>query len=191
MHENSERLLAGGIAWEADYVGFRRGDPIDNERMNPGLGVTIPYQRRDQGKATVYVYDKGRRDIPDNPMSEVVKDEFDLAARDVLSLGQAKGTTVELVKRYGTGSPERGVEFLCAEFVLTDSSGTRRTFLYLTGCRRKFVKLRVTLGTNDATDPTAYNFAEAVASRLWPSGVNPAAPHKVPGLQRLWNKIAG
>jgi hypothetical protein len=37
----------------------------------------------------------------------------------------------------------------------------------MTAAKGQFVKLRVTLQTNDATDPTARNFADAFASRLW------------------------
>ena len=64
------------------------------------------------------------------------------------------------------GAPERGPEFLCAEFTILDGVGKRRTFLYLTAAKGQFVKLRVTLQTNDATDPTARNFADAFASRF-------------------------
>jgi hypothetical protein len=86
----------------------------------------------------------------------------------VLALpGYVPSTTVKLVDRYGTGTPERGQEFLCAEFILTEVRDLRRSFLYLTGAGEKFLKIRVTLMTNDATSPEARNFADAVASGLW------------------------
>jgi hypothetical protein len=81
--------------------------------------------------------------------------------------GRLPGKKIALVDRYGTGSPERGREFLCYEFVLSDELGSRRTFLYVTGAASRFVKIRVTLRTNDAKDPAARNFADAVAGRLW------------------------
>jgi hypothetical protein len=154
--------------FEAEYAGFFRGKITDNETSNPGLGHAIAYHRPGRGAATIYAYNLGRRGIPDGPTSEVVLDEFSRATREVLSFGGlATVGTVELTDRYGTGSPERGREFLCAEFILTDHAGPRRSFLYLTGALGRFVKIRVTLRTNDATDPAARHFADAVARQLW------------------------
>jgi len=79
------------------------------------------------------VYSKRQRDIADGPISEEVKAEFNQATREVLSLGQLAGRKIELVSRYWTGSPERGEEFLCAEFILSDDLRSRRTFVYVTG----------------------------------------------------------
>jgi hypothetical protein len=103
-------------------------------------------------------------------MSEPVMAEFNRATHELIWLGQKSDKKTELVSRYGTGSPDRGKEFLCAEFILTDGLGSRRTFLYLTGCAKNFVKIRVTLRTNDAADPTAREFVDVVASRLWRRG---------------------
>jgi hypothetical protein len=165
-------LDAGGLTLpnedhlEAAYAGFTRGKTINYERGHPGLGHSVAY-RGDQGEATIYIYTKGQSNIPDGPRSETVMLEFNEATSEVLSLAQSAGGRIELVERYGTGSPERGEEFLCAEFNLTDNYGSRRTFLYLTGATGNFVKIRVTLRTNEPTDPTARNFADAVAGGLW------------------------
>ncbi len=162
----SEIISVGGIALESAYAGFSRGKVTDNEKRTPGYGYTVAYHG-DMGEATVFVYTRNQREIPDGPTSQVVLEEFNQATREILSLEQMTGRKIEFIDRYGTGSPERGREFLCAEFVLSDESGSRRTFLYVTGAANRFVKIRVTLRTNYATDPTARNFADAVASRLW------------------------
>jgi len=162
----SESISVGSVALDTAYAGFSHGKVTDNEKAHPGYGYTVAYHGGDRGEATIYVYSKGQRDIPDGPSSETVMAEFNQATREILSFGQSAGRTIELVSRYGTGSPERGKEFLCAEFILSDDSGSRRTFVYLTGAAGNFVKIRVTLRTNDATDPTARNFADAVANRL-------------------------
>ncbi len=169
-----ESILVGSIAWETEYAGFSRGKLTDNEQANPGLGQTIAYHGGGKGEATVFVYTMGRHDIPDGPMSEPVMAEFNRATHELIWLGQKNDKKTELVSRYGTGSPDRGMEFLCAEFILTDGLGSRRTFLYLTGCAKNFVKIRVTLRTNDAADPTAREFVDVVASRLWRRGANDA-----------------
>jgi hypothetical protein len=139
------------------------------------LGYTVAYHGGDKGEATVFVYTKGKQGIPDGPTSEVVMAEFNEATRGITSLGQAGSRRTRLLSRYGTGSPYRGKEFLCAEFILTEGARSRRTFLYLTGYSNRFLKIRITLRTNDATDPTARNFADAVASALWETGVDQGA----------------
>jgi hypothetical protein len=165
-HARTESVAVGGITLEPAYAGFSRGKITDNEGGNPGYGYTVAYQGS-MGEATVYVYSKNEREIPDGPTSQVVMEEFNQATREVLLLGQMTGAKIELVDRYGTGSPERGEEFLCAEFVLSDELGPRRTFLCVTGAANRFVKIRTTLRSNDASDPAARNFVDAVASRLW------------------------
>jgi hypothetical protein len=163
---NSQGLYVAGILLDAAYLGFTRGKIIDNELAQPGYGYTIAYHGGPQGEATIYIYDKGYDDIPDGPVSEVVLTEFDQATQEALSL-QPAGRSLELVDRYGTGSPERGREFLCAVFVVRDGLEPRRSYLYLTGANGNFVKIRITLHTNDAADPTARIFADSVATRLW------------------------
>jgi hypothetical protein len=165
-HASGESISVGGIALESAYAGFIRGKVTDNEKENPGYGYTVAYHGH-EGDATIYVYSKSQREIPNGPASKVVMEEFNQATQEIIALGQMTGSKIELVDRYGTGSPERGGEFLCAEFVLSDGAGSRRTFLYVTGAANRFVKIRVTLRTNDARDPAARNFADAVARGLW------------------------
>src|SRR6516164_2175872 len=143
MSTRDENICVGGITLDSAYAGFNRGKVTENEKANPGLGFTVAYHG-DMGDATIYVYDKNRSEIPDDPISQAVIEEFDHATLDVHSVGRLRGKKIELVDRYGTGSPERGVEFLCAEFVLNDESGSKRTFLYVTGAANRFVKIRVT-----------------------------------------------
>ena len=163
----AETISVGGITLEAKYAGFTIGHVTDNEKAHPGLGYTVAYHGGDRGEATIYIYTNGQKDIPDGPSSNTIMAEFNQATRDVLSVGRPVPGSVELVSRYGTGTPERGMEFLCAEFVVKDDLGKRRTFFYVTGAAQNFLKIRVTLRTDEATDPTARNFADAVAIWLW------------------------
>ena len=165
--QSSESITVEGIAWETAYAGFSRGKLTDHERDNPGFGYAIAYHGGGKGEATVYVYNKRQHDIPDGPNSEMARAEFSQATQEVFLSAQMSGGKMELVSQCGTGSPDRGMEFLCAEFIKTDGLGSRLTFLYLTGYAKNFVKIRVTLRTNDAADPSARDFVDAVASRLW------------------------
>lgn len=163
-------ISVGGVVLDKTFAGFTRGAPADNEATHPGLGHSVPYQSERRDQATAYVYNKGRRDIADGPMSDTVMEEFNEATQEVLAFGHTTSPSpsigITLDGRYTTGAPDRGTEFLCAEFILSDEHGLRRTFLYLTGAAGNFVKIRATLRTNDAADPTARNFADAVAHRL-------------------------
>jgi hypothetical protein len=163
----SESISVRGVTLDAAYSGFSRGEVTDYEKERPGYGYAVAYHGGDRGEATIYLYSKGQRDIPDDPTSETVLTEFNEATREILSFEQRLSKKIELVGRYGTGTPDRGKEFLCAEFILSDDSRSRRTFVYVTGAAGNFVKIRVTLRTNDPTDRTARHFADAVASRLW------------------------
>jgi len=46
-------------------------------------------------------------------------------------------------------------------------NASRRTFLYVTGAANRFVKVRVTLHTNDVRHPAARDFVDAIGSQLW------------------------
>lgn len=150
----------------AEYVGFVRTKTTDNEAQDPGLGYSAAYDGSSRGQATIYVYNRGMTGIPDGPMSSTVRQEFESAITSVSEMEEALGARVELVDKYGTGTPETGPEFLCAEFVLRDATATQRSFLYVTAAVGNFVKLRVTLAGNDPADSTARRFADAVAADL-------------------------
>ena len=157
------RLL--GSDFPAKVNAFDRGRVTNFERQHPGLGYAIAYHGPGREEATVYVYDLGLSLIPEGPLNDAVKQAFGQASNDVA----ASYSTVELVGRYSTGSTRAGVEFLCAEFLITKSGLSKRSFLYLTGHNSKFVKIRVTLGTSDPTVATARKFADEIASVLWPN----------------------
>jgi hypothetical protein len=159
-------ILVGGIALDNAYAGFTLGKVTNNESEYPGYGFNVAYNGGQQGEATVYVYNKGQGNIGYGPLSSAVLSEFNQATREVLSLKESADRKIELVSRYGTGSPERGKEFLCAEFILSDGFGSRRTFVYITGVGGNFLKIRVTLRTNDEANPMARDFADAVAAGL-------------------------
>jgi hypothetical protein len=80
--------------------------------------------------------------------------------------GTRPGTNVKFVwrriSRFTTG-----VEFLSAECIIIDDQGPRRTYLYLTGARGHFVKIRVTLTTNDEFDATSRNFVDSVVTHFF------------------------
>ena len=135
-----------GISFPTKIGVFEKGVVTNNELTHSGLGYTIAYGSASSGRATIFVYDNGLSDIPDGPMEPLVRGEFDQATRDVLNSSQYfKDRRFELVSRYGTGTPDTRREFLCSEFLEHSDGGTVRSFLYVSGAKGKFVKLRACL----------------------------------------------
>lgn len=165
--EQQSSITISGIKLETNIGPFELGKITDNERSNPGFGNTIAFHGRSYGEATVYVYDHQLPNIPDRPMSDVVRSEFDQATRDIFSLAEYSKSEAKLLDRYGTGSPDRGHEFLCAEFLLIKDGISKRSFLYLTGTNNNFVKIRISLPDNENASKIARSFADQVASSLW------------------------
>jgi len=163
----AEVIAVAGIKFPKQIGSFRQTRSIDNEARHPGMGVTLEYKAGPTGFANIYIYDRQMPSIPTNALDPIVRTEFDSATQGVVTLAGMVNQTVELVGRYGTGTPTSRIEFLCAEFVNTTEGRRRRTFLYLTGAHGKFIKLRVTLATNDPKDLTARNFADAVARAVY------------------------
>jgi hypothetical protein len=100
-----EDIWVGGLRLSAEYAGFSRGNVMNNEREFPGQGFTVPYHGGANRKATIFIYDKGLRDIPDDPLSELVRQEFDQAWHEVVAL-YSPHKRVELVIRYCTRLPQ-------------------------------------------------------------------------------------
>lgn len=160
-------VIISGVKFETSIGPFELGNVINNESRGPGLGRTIAYHGGSYGEATVYVYDLQLTDIPDRSMSAIVRTEFDRATHDVFRVAQHTGSEAKLLKRYGTGSPDRGHEFLCAEFQLIKDGISKRSFLYLTAANNNFVKIRISLPDKKYASKIARSFADQVASSLW------------------------
>ena len=148
------------------YAGFAKFKVVNYDAEQPGLGYSIGYDGAEKGQATVYVYDLNLRSIPDGPESEIVRRHFEGAISDVTRNAQSTEESCVLLEKDWTGSPERGKEFLCAEFMLGNGASQRRSVLFLTAVGGKFLKARVTLRTTNMRDQTARHFADELAAGL-------------------------
>jgi len=123
------------------------------------MGHTILYDGREYGQSTVYIYDKLIKNIPNGASSEIIIDEFNNATKDVIMRCQIlQDCTIESLDRFALG-PEDKPNVACAVFTIATQSARRLSFLFLSGCAHKFVKIRATLNTSDSADLTAYDFA--------------------------------
>jgi hypothetical protein len=84
-----------GLPYELGWLHY--DGVTDNEPTTPGMGQSIAYGA--QGiKATVYLYDKKRRDIPADIDASVVRDELEIAVSNIIELTPTASQAGELAK---------------------------------------------------------------------------------------------
>jgi hypothetical protein len=132
------------------------------------MGFTIPFHGP-MIEATLYIYDLGLEEIPADPLDDAIRQHFESATHDVLSLPRyGRYDSVALVNRYVTGSTEIGPEFLCATFNVTDNDRTFMSFLFLTTHSGRFVKWRISINGNRSEEAVARMIVDTYADLLWP-----------------------
>jgi hypothetical protein len=116
------------LPYEIGWIHF--DNVTDNEPVAPGLGQSIAYGAPGI-KATVYVYDRGRGDIPTNASAAVAKDEFRAAISDLMTLNPDARLLGDVMESAVT---------ILQKFVVDENLSV----VALTVRRGKFVKLRIT-----------------------------------------------
>jgi hypothetical protein len=154
-----------GITFPEKIGPFFIGDTTNFESTNPGLGYSIAYKSH-FGAATIYIYDNGVSDIPNGPNGSEIMEQFENETLVVLNQPVAGDGSIKLKERFGTGSPARGAGFLCAVFQVTDDTGSRLSYLYLTGYSGKLVKVRCSNYSQDPNGFTPRDFADEFAQQL-------------------------
>jgi hypothetical protein len=125
-----------GTGYEWPYqLGFAHYEGhTDNTATEPGLGVSIAYGMPETD-TTIYIYDKGRSDVPDGIANSIVQSEFNAALRDIAMVK----VSAQLVSR---GDLQEGVDWpLVVAHLKIDGANS---LLAVTGRGGKFVKLRAT-----------------------------------------------
>ncbi len=139
--------VIGGISFPRTISGFELRSVIDNEKSNPGLGVTLLYNAPGV-KVSVFIYDHSQKNIPEGIDSSIIHREFSEAKGNIR---QAYPDAQILVRE------ERllvsGVPILQSAFQYTEMRpGSRETVLshlYLTARKGNFVKVRTTYSATD------------------------------------------
>ncbi|GEM_PF-881322 len=132
-------------------------DHTDFENKTPGLGESLSY-RAPGINADLYVYDFKIKDIPDGADSEVLKKHFAQVAGDIFQfekMGKYKNVKTVVATEKQTVS---GMECLWEKFSFNSQGKDKESYLYLTGYKGKFFKIRV---THDAKET---KFAEETAN---------------------------
>jgi len=161
-----EHIEARGMTFLKHYGTFELCEILNFEPEHPGLGCALQYFSKKEGKATIYVYNKGLGEIPNGPVSEIAKLELVLAGRDIVNKHSSPGCSAEVVKAYGIGSPTNKYDFSCAEFLIRNETKSYLSILFITASNNNFVKVRVTPTDSAYAVDTAMNFIANVAPSL-------------------------
>ena len=143
---NSYRHPATGLTFPDSVDGIIKGNVKDFEGTNPGLGVSVSYDRPGI-TVTVYVYNLRLKSIPNDLSSPTLKNHFAQVMNDIYQvekLGYYKS-----VKKTAEGitflrADKTGPQALSASFSYIQSGTERLSRVYLLGHKQHFFKIRFT-----------------------------------------------
>ncbi|HBC87745.1 MAG TPA: hypothetical protein DCZ94_12380 [Lentisphaeria bacterium] len=147
---------------------------VDYEKKNKGLGVGLSY-RAPGINADIYVYDFRIKDILDGTNSETVKKHFEEVSGDIYQYEKMK--KYKDVKALGEMEKKNmaGIDFLCRKFTYSSEGKDKESFIYLTGYKGNFLKIRITHAAKDEKlAGEAANFASKVFEILGKTEIEPA-----------------
>ncbi|MFZ0569074.1 MAG: hypothetical protein WCD20_00305 [Rhodomicrobium sp.] len=117
--------------YEIGWMHFDR--KLNNEAQAPGLGTTLFYAAP-HTRCSIYIYDRGYINIPNDVKDELVKDEFENAHGDI---------TVEHPDYERWPDPPKRNDCL-RRFYRVGNEGYDVSLLVLTASRGRFIKARLT-----------------------------------------------
>lgn len=146
--------LAPGIAARAEYhvseAGLRFPDRLGTANLVKGtrfpqaaMGHGVEYRGPDFA-GSIYIYDGGALGIPDGITSPLVRAQFDQARGDIFTIQKQRGLPEPQLIGESTIRVDN-FEFLGATYRFTRSDVDTLSVVGLTGFRRHFIKLRVSV----------------------------------------------
>jgi hypothetical protein len=165
-----EPLTVYGLNVPAQVAGIPRGQVHDLEKTHPGLGHAFGYGPQGGG-INVYIYTLNLRAIPDDPASDVVKNQLEQAKGDVFEMGRRGHYSNVAVKGdFTVNDPSGKTRFVCSAlgFVHMGAGVAVDSYACLTSWKDKFIKIRVTKPQNPASMAEARRFVEGWIPVLWP-----------------------
>ena len=140
------RHPATGLIFTDNVEGIVRGNVTDFEGKNPGLGVSVAYDRPGI-TVTVYLYTLGLRSISGDLASPILKEHFNQVIQDIYKV--EKLGYYKFVKKTAEGitflrADKTGPQALFASFSYVQNGVERLSKVYLLGHKQHFVKIRFT-----------------------------------------------
>jgi hypothetical protein len=161
-----------GLTFPLEIGSGRRISFRDYEKTSPGLGYSVGYQHQSGATSTVYIYDGGLRQIPDDVQARVVTQQLEQAQSDIRSTRPAG--TVEDKARFAIVDSGRRPRLLCESVVirngiLGDNPGASPidSVVCVGVVNGKFFKVRTSMAQRPDSDAEVRSFAQAWAEHLW------------------------
>jgi hypothetical protein len=138
---------ATGLKFPSEIAGFKFVGRKDFEPREPGMGVGLTYRDGSAIVASVYLYDAGRKNIPDGVSAPDIREQFDTANEDI-----SKTAKQNKYKNYQTVNHKSvatfgGVGYLHADHSYGTPGRNSESFvnsLFMTALKGHFVKIRFT-----------------------------------------------
>ena len=155
-------IVLDGVTFPRVVAGLTRSGQIDYEKQQPGLGTSFAY-RSDRAIADVYLYDRKIPSVPDDPQSPLIRRELAIAIEEIDEMVRAG--------RYASASPRRvfmggstndRAEFLGAQLVILRDANPFDSYVFVGGCRGKFLKIRYSTPADLSSAEEAGRFAKAI-----------------------------
>jgi hypothetical protein len=149
IHSDASGLV---LPYEIGWVHFDNAS--NNEQQVPGLGFSLHY-KAPTIVFSVYVYDRGYSDIPDDVNDPLVRQEFDIAHRDFVNLHPNFVTWPDRPR-----SQDRLERF----YRIENDDGREASLLLLTTARRRFIKARLTWARDPLIDRLAIESVDSLVA---------------------------
>ncbi len=133
-------------------IGWLHFDNSENNELHaPGMGHGLHYKAPGI-ICSLYVYDRGRTDIPDDVTDDVIQTEFESAASDIAT-----------ARPNFAAYPDQATRQDCLErYYSVGDAGGEASLLLLTASRGRFIKARVTWVRDPFIDRAATNFVDTL-----------------------------
>lgn len=152
-----------GLTFPFEIGWLHFGNSENNESHAPGLGHGLHYKAPGI-ICSLYVYDRGSADIPDDVTDDVIQKEFESAAREIA-----------IARPNFAAWPDQAARQDCLErYYSVGDAGREASLLWLTGARGRFIKARLTWFRAPFIDHAAINFVDTALATTRSLGPLPA-----------------
>jgi hypothetical protein len=145
----------------AEFEGARRLSVREYEKEHPGLGYSVGYERGGV-TATIYIYDAGRKAIPDNPDDAVIMAELRSSTIEAMQFRK----NAEMKKGFALVDDQKRRRLVCV--LITDYGNSDGT-VCVGGAKNKFIKFRTTAPAKPDAPAEAVAFIRPWIKFFWPS----------------------
>jgi hypothetical protein len=156
-----------GLRFPDTVAGFPRGESTDFERDHPGAGYRVRYNA-EPWAISVFIYDDGVKNIPDQLTSDIVTAQFAKARGGIYKRAEQVKGSAEERERFEIHGPDGKPRYICGTYFVVDNSLRIDHTLCLTTWHGKFIRYRLGTLARDGSLATAKRFVAAWTAILWP-----------------------